>query len=107
MDGHAIEKLANLGVVEKTSTGKDGIRVSLQDTRRSDEPSRELRRAFLLQHFQHLGHEIGEAEIDLDSLSVSGQSVLALLPADRFEDIEQQLRAKQVRIDLDVIRNAV
>jgi|ERR1700682_5135611 len=107
MDRRSIEKLATLGAIATTSGGKEGVRVSLQDTRRFDDPSRHARRASLRETFERVNAQIQDVDIDLESLSVSGQTVVAVLPTDRFEDIEQELKRQEIRVDLDITRNAV
>lgn len=106
MDRKAIERLSGLGVIGTTSSGKEGVRVSLQDLRLVTEPSRRIRRDILRETFSRLNTEI-DVDINLDSLSVSGQTVEAVLPADRYETIEQNLRGKKIRVELDLIRKAV
>ena len=101
MDEHTMKKLRNLGAISRLSTGEEGVRVSLQYKPRLDEPSRSVRRDILHREFQKIASE-GAPEgtrVDLESLSVSGQTVEAVLPAQHYDRLVNDLEQREVRVD--------
>ncbi len=102
MDAKALAKLYKRGAVDRLSNGKDGIRVSLQYKSKLSTPSRSYRRTLLQETFENIAKVILSegAEIDLNSLSVSGQTVEAVLPVDKYDNITDKLKAQDIRVDL-------
>jgi len=93
------EKLAK--AIVRSDTGREGVRVSLQVQPRLRAGSRSERRERLLGQFGQIAEAIaGEAaEVDLASLSVSGQTVEATLPLGRYEDLVDDLARQGIRVD--------
>jgi hypothetical protein len=92
MDEQLLQKLTNLGATQQRN-GRQALRASVHLPERI-EASRAERRDLLTTHFAKLGnllHDIG-GEVDLDSLSVSGQSVEAIVPIDVYDDVERAVR---------------
>lgn len=109
MDSRLIEKLDRMGALSCLGTGKKAVRVTMQYQPALDVKSRDLRRRALYEEFERVRDNIESkgAEVDLESLSVSGQTVEALLPLDRCDEIEENLRHCNVRVDLLVDRKIV
>ena len=102
MDAKVLDKLYKLGAVERLPTGEDGVRVSLQYQSKFTEPSRSHRRNALQTTFENISKAIHSegAQIDMKSLSVSGQTVEAVLPIDKYDNIAAKLNEQDVRVDL-------
>ena len=101
MDKNVIRKLRDLGALSRTSTGEEGVRVSLHYKPRLDEPSRSARREILQSAFGKVASEVHSRglECDLGSLSVSGQTVEAVLPVRDYESLVDELERKDIRVD--------
>lgn len=107
MDKSLREKLAK--AIVRPGTGREGVRVSLQVQPRLKTGSRSERRERLLARFGQIAEAIaGEpAEVDLSSLSVSGQTVEATLPLGRYEDLVDDLARQGIRVDPLIDRQVV
>ena len=101
-----IKNLIKSGNVERLSTGEEGVRVSLQYELKLTEPSRSARLNILRAKFECIAKQIKlqGAEVDLNSISVSGQTVEAILPIDRWEQIFKKLSEEKIRVDLLIDR---
>jgi hypothetical protein len=109
MDEREAQKLSERGLVGKTPAGRPAVRVSLQYQHRFEEPSRDARRRLLSDAFEPIARwlESNDAHVDLDSLSVSGQTVEALLPIDDYDELTSKLQHHDVRVDQLVDRQVV
>ena len=101
MDAKLLERLHQLGAIDRLSNGQDGVRVTLMWTARMTEPSLSARRDLLLQKFECTANNIlpDGAEVDLSSISISGQTVEALLPIDNYDYLTDKLKQQSVRVD--------
>lgn len=101
MDERAKQKLIDRGLLATTPSGLPAVRVSLQYRPRFHERSRSRRRELLADAFDRIASwlEPRGAEVDLDTLSVSGQTVEALLPVDDYDELAGELERAQIRID--------
>ncbi len=102
MDEKDFDRLAKLGALEDMPSGGKGVRVSLQYQPNLTLRARAERRQELCRRFEDIDRHIGPlgACIDLDSLSLSAQTVEALLPVEKVEEIERVLREDKVRTAL-------
>ena len=102
MDSKVLEKLYKLGAVDRLANGQDGVRVSLMCSLTLSQTSRSARRDLLRQKFESAANDIlpDGAEVDLNSISVSGQTVEAVLPIDNYDDITDKLKQQSIRVDL-------
>ncbi len=109
MDEHKIQKLRNLGAISRLSTGAEGVRVSLQYKPRLGEPSRSARRDILQREFQKIASESAPegTQVDLSSLSVSGQTVEAVLPVEHYDRVVSDLEQREIRVDELIDRQVV
>jgi hypothetical protein len=103
MDEQLLRKLTNLGATQQRN-GRQALRASVHLPERIEAP-RAQRRELLATQFQKLGdllHGFG-GEVDLDSLSVSGQSVEAIVPVDVYDEVERAIRDAgcTMRVDFD------
>ena len=75
--------------------------MTLQCNTRIEQVTRSARRSALRAEFEHIKQSLEPqgAEVDLDSLSVTGQTVEALLPIDRYEELTNQLNQEGIRVD--------
>jgi len=87
--------------VVRLDAGRKGVRVSLQYQPRLETGSRSERRERLLERFSQIAQAIAadSAEVDLSSVSVSGQTVEATLPLDRYENLVENLAQQRIRVD--------
>lgn len=101
-------KLAKAGLIEKLDSGLEAVPVSLFFAPRIVEKSRPLRRAKLASKFEEIAQRFGSrsVKVDLDSLSLSGQTIEALISVDQFDEVVAQLESDQVRTDILVPRKA-
>jgi hypothetical protein len=109
MDERDKKRLSDRGLLATTPAGDPAVRVSLQYRPQLTEPSRTTRRRLLNDAFARIARrlEAGGAKVDLDSLSVSSQTVEALLPFDRFDELSDELEHAEVRVDQLVDRKVV
>lgn len=101
-----IQKLIGTDALVTTSKGLDGVRVSLQCRAAITGPSRDARHQSLRAAFENIADAIRTqgAEVDLDSISVSGQIVEAILPISCFDEITKVLDEQDVRVDVLIDR---
>lgn len=101
MDLKLVKKLRQLGAIEHLDAGADGVRVSLQCRLKLTDQSRTQRRDILKSEFERIAHDLSSegAKVDLDSMSVSGQTVEALLPLDKYDHLTDKLSKQDVRVD--------
>lgn len=101
--------MEQLGTLKDLGGGRVGVPVSLQYESRLDDPSRTTRRDVLRRRFEQIEQQLASvgAKLDLGSISVSGQTVDAVLPADSIDKIELSLRAQHVRVDPLIDRQIV
>jgi hypothetical protein len=91
VDAKQRQELANLGLLEQLPDGSDGVRVYLQYRPRLDPGSRAERREALHSAFEELTADKPHVMLDPKSLSVSGQSIEATVPLERFDEVEREL----------------
>ncbi len=82
------------------------IRVTLMCLLDCETSNRELRKALIRKRFKHIVAivEAHGGTVDMDSLSVVGQTVEARLPIKGFVELSNLLRAEQIRVDVIVTR---
>jgi hypothetical protein len=109
MDDQLLQQLRNLGATARLASGEEGVRVSLQYRARLAEPSRAARRELLHREFQSIAAELVPkgTEVDLGSLSISGQTVEAVLPLREYDHLVDDLKKRQVRVDALLDRQVV
>jgi S-methylmethionine-dependent homocysteine/selenocysteine methylase len=109
MDPHVLQKLEKLDALVPLRAGTKGVRVSLQYKPSLTELSRSSRRNALRAKFEQVAHSIEPqgAEVDLDSISVSAQTIEALLPIDYYEELISNLNKQDIRVDLLIDRQIV
>ena len=102
MNSEVLEKFYRLGVIDKLADGRDGVRVSLMWKTTLPATSRSARRNILQQKFAEVANDIRSdgAEVDLGSLSISGQTVEAIFPVDNYDYITDKLKKQDIRVDL-------
>lgn len=104
-----LQKLMRRGPTVVAGDGSPGVQVSLLCQTRLSDRDRDARRRTLRVFFDEIAGEICPlgAVVDLQSVSVSGQTVTAVFPADKFADIESRLRHYSIRVDLVARRQIV
>ena len=101
MDSEVLERLYKLGAIHRLANGQDGVRVSLMWQTRLASPSISARRDLLKQKFESTANDIlpDGAEVDLNSISVSAQTVEAILPIHNYDHITDKLKQQSIRVD--------
>jgi len=101
MDPKVLERLRELGAIDRLSNGQYGVRVTLMWTASLSEPSLCARRDLLLQKFEGTANDIlpDGAEVYLNSISISAQTVEAILPIDNYDYITDRLKQQSIRVD--------
>lgn len=101
MDSKALERLYKLGAIDRLANGQDGVKVSLMWQTKLSEPSLSARKDLLLQKFESTANHIlpDGAEVDLNSISISAQTVEAILPIYNYDAITDKLKQQSIRVD--------
>jgi hypothetical protein len=109
MDNALKRKLAQLDLLESLPSGETGVRVTLQHTPRLTESSRAGRRAFLDRRFSQIGKSLSTVgcRVEIETVSVSSQTVEAVIPIDQFSPIEDRLKDEHIRLDVLMDRSIV
>ena len=96
-----VQRLLRRNPAVVAGDGTPGVQVSLQFQTRLSDRDRNRRRQTLSKFFDEVAHDIRSlgAVIDLQSVSVSGQTVTAVFPVKKFTDIEFRLRDRLIRVD--------
>lgn len=102
-----LRKLEGQGAIELLKGGARGVRVSCQYRPVLGKQPRTERARVLKDCFVELSQKVPDLEIDLTTLSVSGQTVEALVPVEQFDQVERKLEEKDIRVDLVVDRKVV
>lgn len=102
-------KLEKQGALMTLHSGATGVCVSLQYKPNLTERSRSARASALRVKFEQVARSIEPqgAEVDLSSISTSGQTVDACLPIDHYDELTAQLNQQKIRVDLLVDRQVV
>ncbi|NLD69777.1 MAG: hypothetical protein GX644_13315 [Limnobacter sp.] len=109
MFGHdEIEKLRRLGLVERLPDGAEAVRLTVQCRRPVAGQSRERWRDALLDWQRDIGRRLADHGGCLvqDSLSVSGQTVEAIVPVDELPAVCNAMAGCDARVDLLMPRRA-
>jgi hypothetical protein len=101
MEQERFERLLREGAQRQLGEGSAGIAVSLQYLPALGEPSRQKRKQFLEAKFKELASalEMEGGSWDPGSLSVSGQTVEAVIPVSKYEALVEALKRRRVRVD--------
>lgn len=105
MEQHDLKKIRDLGLTERTSQGREGVRVTAQ-CRHTLEGQLEQRKQALEAWINSVAQKFARhgGEVVPDSLSVLGQTVEAIIPVDAVEDVEADVATDDIRLDLVVPR---
>ena len=109
MDAKLIQHLQNQEQLASLPSGEKGVRVTLQYQPRLNQPTLAARRSDLRDRFAHVAAEFKPAGVcvDLDAISITGQTVNAIVPLDKFDAIEQSLNERSMRVDVSMDRQIV
>jgi|GEM_PF-2678754 len=101
MDSQVLDRLYKLGAIDRLANGQDGVKVSLMWQTRLSEPSLSARKDLLQRKFESAANDIlpDGAEVNLNSISISAQTVEAVLPINNFDDITKKLKQQSIRVD--------
>lgn len=99
-------KLEQLELIETLPTGDAGVRVTLQYQPRLSQKRRSDRKAFLDQQFNKIANHLQGAgcQVELNTLTVSSQTVEAVIPIEQYDAIEAEMNDENVRLDVVVDR---
>lgn len=103
MDDPAVAKLRRDEALRTLPDGSEAVPVTLQYQGSIPALPRNERKRWLRERFARL---YGELNLDLETVSPSGQSVEALCPVARFREIREQIKANKDRIDIIRTRQA-
>ena len=104
-----IEEMRRLGLTERTEGGEEAVRVSVQCRRAACGHSREGWRGVLQEWEREVGQALARhgAQLVQGSLSVSGQTVEALVPVGELTAICDEMARRDARVDLLRRRRAI
>jgi len=107
MDSDLLRRLGEAGALSSLGEGVSGVKVSLQYQPKLKVASRKERREELHDCFAHVAEQIAPtgAAVDLESISVLGQTVEAVLPVEEYEQIVAELEILEVRVDPVISRD--
>lgn len=105
--GRLAKKLLTQGMLDHLGNGRDAISVSLMLPDRVTEKSLEVRKSLLKNKFSEKLTDISQEilEVDLSSISPSGQTVQAKIDIDSILEIYQKLNEKNIQIYPNLRRN--
>ncbi|AWN34675.1 hypothetical protein [Methylobacterium radiodurans] len=108
-DQNALEKLRRLGLVHQTADGAEAVTVTAQYRGSPASSDRNAWRAEMEAWQQNLDGTLAQhgAELVPDSLSLSAQTVEALVPTAQLDALATALKTDNVRVDLVVPREGV
>ncbi|SPO65039.1 hypothetical protein [Pseudomonas sp. JV241A] len=104
-----IEKLRQLGLTEHTSAGVEAVRVTAQCRRSAVGFTRDKWRSALLDWESEIEQQLAShgGELIQGSLSVSGQTVEAVVPIVELSSVVAEMADSDVRIDIVTPRQVV
>lgn len=101
MDPNVVARLRRHQATRELPDGRQAVDVTVQYVGTVPATTRAQRRAFLEERFEEVARqEHGHLTVQPDSLSVSGQTVDALVPVDDLETMERRLAGADFRIDV-------
>ncbi len=109
MDEHRIQKLRNLGAISRLSTGAEGVRVfvAVQTPAGRALPFSAAGRPPARVPEDCLRKRPEGTQVDLAALSVSGQTVEAVLPVEHYDRVVSDLEQREIRVDELIDRQVV
>jgi hypothetical protein len=108
MDRSLLEKLRRNQSLRTMSDGREGVAVTVQYVGDPPRATRGERRNWLQDLFAQLSDRLGSGlEITPDSLSLSGQTVEAVVPVAELDALSDRLSGEQFRLDVSQSRQVV
>jgi hypothetical protein len=106
MDPKLIDKLRKKQALRMLPDGREAVDITVQYTGDMPALPRAERRSWLRDHFDAVREQVKSCHLVLDpeSLSVSAQTVQAVVPVSELDRVEQELADGRHRIDLDYSR---
>ena|SRR6185436_12396975 len=105
MDRGALEKLRRDQSLRTMADGREGVEVTVQYVGDPPRATRGERKNWLDDLFSQLSERLGpRLEIKPGSLSLSGQTVEAVVPVAELDELSDQLSPHQFRLDLSLMR---
>ena len=104
-----IEKMRRLGLTDRTSAGAEAVRVTAQCRGALAGHSRESWRSTLQAWERDVERKLAShgGELVKGSLSITGQTVEAIVPVDELPSIVDEMTDSNVRLDVVVPRQIV
>jgi len=100
MDPRIVDKLRRDQALHDLPDGREGIDVTLQFVGAVPTATRGDRRHWLARRFSSIQGDLGQTlALKPDSLSVSAQSIEAVVPVEDFDTLEDQLSRHDVRVN--------
>ncbi len=105
MDKNLIGRLRRNQNLRTFADGREAVDVTVQYLGDLPARSRPERKEWLQRHFDHLNEEVGSQNMPLEllsgSLSVSAQTIRAIVPVNELDVVEDVLAASNHRIAID------
>jgi hypothetical protein len=101
VENELFDRLSRMNALETLDDGTKGVRVSLQSNAPLASGTRLGRRASLEQRFADVAKGLAKvgAKVNLQTISVSAQTVEAVLPVERYDDVKHDLERIGIRVD--------
>jgi hypothetical protein len=101
VDRHIVDKLRRDQSLHELPDGRQGVCVTLQFVGAVPRVARAERKDWLERQFVSVQFALQHhLELKPDSLSVSGQSIDAVVPVDELDEIRDRLSREDVRVEL-------
>ncbi len=109
MDPEKLEKLRRAHAVRRLPDGREGVSVTIQYRGEMPAVPRTARREWLEHEIARVVRsvECEGAVVVPESVSVSGQTMEAIVPAGELENLESRLAAANCRMDVNVRRQVI
>lgn len=106
MEDKLIERLRRKQVLRILPDGREGVDVTVQFLGEVPSVTRPERKAWLRDHFTRVCEDVrcGKLVLKPDSVSVSAQTVQAVVPVNELETVRRELAEGQHRVDIDAPR---
>ena len=106
MDAHTLDLLRRQQLIRRLPDGREAIAVTLQYRGELPGLTRVARRSWLTDRFSAVGGTVDGMTIEPDTLSVSGQTVNAVVPIDDVEELRLRL-PEELRLDVPIYRQVI
>jgi hypothetical protein len=108
MDRGTLDKLRRNQALRQLPDGREGVDVTVQFVGQVPPSSRAERKTWLQERFSRAREQLGPSlAIKPESLSVSAQTVEAVVPVSELDDVRKRLSPDEFKVDVSMTRQIV